>query len=175
MSEPDKHKGRLKVKHRSIVSVLLLGLLGTLVVAGCGGGGSSSQSSGSSTTGGGGGTSSSFATAAESAGVAANKQIAALGTPQQDEVLEYLESTEGVIAKLDQEIGDIAGTGSAEMNYAAALGKAMPVLNQMTNAARNENFDAVRELSDELVELHLGELAEAAELKACAEVPVEES
>ncbi len=45
----------------------------------------------------------------------------------------------------------------------------------MTNAARNENFDAVRELSDGLVELHLGELAEAAELKTCAEVPVSES
>jgi hypothetical protein len=41
----------------------------------------------------------------------------------------------------------------------------------MSNAARNENFDAVRELSDELIEFHLGELAEAAELEACAEVP----
>jgi hypothetical protein len=52
------------------------------------------------------------------------------------------------------------------------LAEALPLLNQMTNAARNENFDAVRELSDGLVELHLGELAEAAGLKACAEVPV---
>jgi hypothetical protein len=45
------------------------------------------------------------------------------------------------------------------------------VLNHMTNAARSENFDAVRELSDELIELKVGKLAEAAELKACAEVP----
>ena len=45
----------------------------------------------------------------------------------------------------------------------------------MANAARSENFDAVRELSDELVEINLGELAEAAELKTCAEVPVSES
>jgi hypothetical protein len=44
----------------------------------------------------------------------------------------------------------------------------------MTNAARNENFDAVREISDELVELKLGELAEAADLRICAEVPVSE-
>ena len=51
----------------------------------------------------------------------------------------------------------------------------MPVLNEMTNAARNENYDAVRELSNELIELHLGELAEAAELETCAEVPVSES
>ena len=46
------------------------------------------------------------------------------------------------------------------------------MLNEMTNAARSENFDAVREISDGLVEIHLGELAEAAELKTCAEVPV---
>ena len=45
----------------------------------------------------------------------------------------------------------------------------------MTNAAGNENFDAVRELSDRLIEINLGELAEAAELKCCAEVPVSES
>jgi hypothetical protein len=45
------------------------------------------------------------------------------------------------------------------------------VLNHMSNAARNENFDAVREISDELIEFHLGELAEAAQLKSCAEVP----
>ena len=40
----------------------------------------------------------------------------------------------------------------------------------MSNAARNENFDAVRELSGALVEIKLGELAEAAELKSCEEV-----
>jgi hypothetical protein len=45
----------------------------------------------------------------------------------------------------------------------------------MTNAARNENYDAVREISDELIELKLGELAENAELTVCAEVPVSES
>ena len=45
----------------------------------------------------------------------------------------------------------------------------------MTNAARSENFDAVRELSVGLIEIHLGELAEAADLKSCAEVPVSNS
>jgi hypothetical protein len=33
----------------------------------------------------------------------------------------------------------------------------------------------VRELSSGLVEIHLGELAEEAKLKSCAEVPVSES
>lgn len=68
---------------------------------------------------------------------------------------------------LDEEVRSLAGSGSTEAAYAEALGKSVIVLNQMTNAARNENFNAVRELSDGLVEL-----AEAAELKACAEVPV---
>lgn len=163
------------MRAKLIASLSILAFAG-LVLAGCGGGGSSSSSSSSASgSTGGEGSSSSFTTTAESACLAANKQIASLGTPQQAQVLQYLEDTEEVVAKLDQEIQDVAGTGGAEMNYAAALGKAVPVLNEMTNAARNENFDAVRELSDELVKLHLGELAEAAELKSCAEVPVEES
>jgi hypothetical protein len=164
---------------RSIASLSLLALLGVLVVAGCGGGGSSSSSgsteasgSGSTTTEEGGGGSSSFATGAEAACTTANKQIAALGTPQQSEVLQYLEKTEEVVETLDQEVQTLGASGSAETAYAEGLGKAIPVLNKMTNAARNENFDAVRELSDELVHLNLGELAEAAELKTCAEVPV---
>jgi hypothetical protein len=165
---------------RSIASLGLLALVGALVVAGCGGGGSSSSSS--STTGSssssseeGGGSSSSFASGAETACASANKEIAALGTPQQSEVLKYLEKTEDVVETLDQEVQALGASGSAETAYAEGLGKAIPVLNKMTNAARNENFDAVRELSDELVQLKLGELAEAAELKACAEVPVTES
>ena len=161
---------------KSLIAALLLAVLAMVVVAGCGGGSSSggSSSSGSTEPLGGEGGSTSFASGADAACTAANKKIAALGTPQQEEVLKYLESTENVIAELDQEIQGMVGSGSAEAAYATALGKSLPVLNQMTNAARNENFDAVRELSDELVELHLGELAEAAELKACAEVPVEE-
>jgi hypothetical protein len=162
------------MKKRSTFSLLLLAILGLGVLAGCGGGGSSSSSSSSGSTGSGGEGSSTFALSAEAACKSANKKIAALGSPQQEEVLKYLESTEEVIAELDQTVQGLVGSGSAETAYAAALGKSLPVLNEMTNAARNENFDAVRELSDELVELHLGELAESAELKACAEVPVEE-
>jgi hypothetical protein len=161
------------MKKRSIASLLLVAVFAIAVLAGCGGGGSSSGSSGSTESSGEGG-STSFASGADAACTAANKKIAALGTPQQAEVLKYLESTEDVVAELDQEIQQMSGSGSAEQAYTAALGKAVPVLNQMANAARSENFDAVRELSDQLVELHLGELAEAAELKACAEVPVEE-
>ena len=165
--------GTVKTK-KSWIAALLFAVLAMVVVAGCGGGSSSSGGSSSTGSSGGEGGSSSFTSGADAACTAANKKIAALGTPQQGEVLKYLESTENVIAELDQEIQGLVGSGSTEAAYATALGKSLPVLNQMTNAARNENFDAVRELSDELVELELGELAEAAELKACAEVPVEE-
>ncbi|MFT3863629.1 MAG: hypothetical protein QM729_05095 [Solirubrobacterales bacterium] len=155
---------RLKVKVRFIVPAVLLGVVGLVVVAGCGGGGSSSGGGGSS-----------FVSGAEAACSHANRQIAALGTPQQAQVLSYLESTEVVIEKLHEEVEALGGSGSAEKAYVETLGKSVIVLNHMANAARNENFDAVREISDELIEFKLGELAEAAELKTCAEVPVAKS
>jgi hypothetical protein len=159
------------VKFRSTVLALVAAAITLMVVAGCGGGGSSSSSTGEAETGSGG----SFASGAEAACASANKQIAALGTPQQEQVLEYMEKTETVVEDLDQEVQKLDGSGSAEKAYTEALGEAVIVLNQMTNAARNENYDAVRELSDGLVQEHLGELAEAAELKTCAEVPVSTS
>jgi hypothetical protein len=152
------------MKLRSITSLLLLAVLGAAVLAGCGGGGSSSSSSG-------GGGSSDFASAAEAACTTANKEIAALGVPQQADVLGYLEQTEDVIAELHEQVQAAGGDGSAEAAYTKGLATAVPILTEMTNAARSENFDAVRELSDELVKIDLGELAEAAELKSCAEVP----
>jgi hypothetical protein len=162
--------GRVSVKIRSIVSAVLLGVIGLVVVAGCGGGGSSSSSSGESNSGSS-SNNSSFASGAEAACTSADKQIAALGTPQQAEVLQYLEKTEDVIEKLHEEVMALGGNGSAETAYTEALGKSVIVLNHMANAARNENFDAVREISDELIEFKLGEMAEAAGLKSCAEVP----
>lgn len=146
----------------------VLGAISLLVVVGCGGGSSSSSSSDAGGSGSDGG---SFVSGAQAACADANKQIAALGTPQQEQVLEYMEKTETVVEGLDEEVRALGGSGAAEAAYTEALGKSVIVLNQMANAARNENYDAVRELSDGLVELHLGELAEAAELKACAEVP----
>jgi hypothetical protein len=159
------------VKSRSIVSAVLLGVIGLVVVAGCGGGGSSSNSGGSSTTSGAGGGSGSFAGSVDADCTTANEQIAALGTPQQEEVLAYLEKTEDVIETLHAEVAALGGSGTAEAAYTEALGRSVIVLNHMANAARNENYDAVREISDELIALHLGELAEAAELTVCAEVP----
>jgi hypothetical protein len=160
------------VKFRSTVLALAVGAIGLMAVAGCGGGGSSSSSSGDAGSGAGG---ESFVGGAEAACTSANKQIAALGTPQQEEVLAYMEKTESVIEVLDQEVQKLDGSGSAEQAYTEALDKAVKVLNQMTNAARSENFDAVRELSTGLVEEHVGELAEEAGLKTCAEVPVSTS
>jgi hypothetical protein len=153
---------------RSVVTFVVLGAVGVLVVAGCGGGGSSSSGS----SGGGGGD---FASGAEAACTKANKAIVALGTPQQEQVTQYLEATEAVIEKLHREVAALDGSGSAETAYVEGLATAVPELTKMTNAARNENFDAVRELSAALVEIKLGGLAEAAGLKSCAEVPVSES
>ncbi|HTT95990.1 MAG TPA: hypothetical protein VMF55_15065 [Solirubrobacterales bacterium] len=153
-----------------MILALAVGAIGLIAVAGCGGGGSSSSAgAGNSESGGG------FAATAEAACAKADKQIAALGTPQQADVLEYMERTEAVIEELHRRVGAAAGDGAAEAAYVKGLATAVPVLDQMTNAARNENYDAVRELSAGLVEIHLGELAEAAELKVCAEVPVSTS
>jgi hypothetical protein len=154
-----------------MVLALAVGAISLMVVAGCGGGGSSSSSGGEANSGSGG----EFASGAEAACTTANKEIAALGTPQQEQVLEYMEKTESVIETLHDEVAALDGSGSSEAAYTEALGKSVTVLNQMTNAARNENYDAVRELSNGLVEERLGELAEAADLKSCAEVPVSTS
>jgi hypothetical protein len=154
----------MKIKFRSIASLLVLAAVGVVAVAGCGGGNSTSSGGGGS-----------FASGADAACAGANKQIEALDTPRQSEVLSYLESTEAVITKLHKEVAGLDASGSAETAYVEGLAKAIPVLTEMSNAARSENFDAVREISDQLVEVHLGELAEAAELKTCAEVPASES
>jgi hypothetical protein len=155
------------MKVRSTSSLLLLAAVAAVLVAGCGGGGSSG---GGST--GGDGSSSDFTTAADAACKQANQEIAGLGTPQQAEVTKYMERTEMVIEELHEQVQAAAGDGAAEAAYVKGLGEAVPVLNQMTNAARSENYDAVREISSELIEIHLGELAKAAGLSACAEVPV---
>lgn len=152
---------------RSVVTFVVLGAVGVLVVAGCGGGRSSSSGS----SGGGG----DFVSGAEAACTKANKAIVALGTPQQEQVTQYLEATEQVIETLHGEVAALDGSEPAEVAYTKGLATAVPELTKMTNAARNENFDAVRELSAALVEIKLGELAEAAKLKSCAEVPVSES
>jgi len=149
---------------RYLASLVAIGVVGAMAVAGCGGGGSSSGTSGS-----GGGD---FVAGAESACTAANKQIAALGTPQQEQVTQYIEATEETIEKLHRQVAGLDASGATETAYVEGLAEAIPVLTKMGNAARNENFDAVRELSAGLVEIKLGELAEAAELKSCAEVPV---
>lgn len=156
------------MKTRSTASLLLLAVVGAALVAGCGGGGSSSGSSSS----GGGGSSGEFASTADAACKQANQEIAGLGTPQQSEVAKYIERTEVVIEELHEQVQAAAGEGSAEAAYVKGLAEAVPVLNEMANAARSENFDAVRELSAGLIEIHLGELAEDAELETCAEVSV---
>jgi hypothetical protein len=159
-------KGTRIARPHRLILLTTAAVAAVVLVTGCGGGGSSSSSSSSAEGG-----STNFAAGADAACTSANKQIAALGTPQQAEVLGYLEKTEAVIEKLHAEVQALGASGAAEAAYTEALGKSVIVLNHMSNAARNENFDAVRELSDQLIEYRLGELAEAAELKSCAEVP----
>jgi predicted butyrate kinase (DUF1464 family) len=162
----------MKTKAKSLAPLLILAAVAILVIAGCGGGGSSS--SGSGTGSGSSEGSSDFVAGAEAACSKANGAIVALGTPQQEQVTQYIESTEELVERLAKEVAALDPSGSAETAYVAGLQKAVPELTKMSNAARNENFDAVRELSAGLVEIHLGELAEKAELKSCAEVPVSE-
>jgi hypothetical protein len=165
---------RLSVRVRSKISLLALAVIGVLAIAGCGGGGSSSSGSSSGSTEGGSGGGGDFVTGAEAACGKANKAIVALGTPQQEQVTQYVEATEQIVEELHTEVAALGASGAAETAYVEGLAKAVPQLTKMGNAARNENFDAVRELSAGLVEIHLGELAEEAELKTCAEVPVSE-
>jgi HPt (histidine-containing phosphotransfer) domain-containing protein len=154
----------MRKKLKPLASLLVLATVGVLALAGCGGGSSSSDGGGSD-----------FVAGAEAACKKANGAIIALGTPQQEQVTQYLQETEELIERLHKEVAALDPSGGAETAYVEGLEKALPELNKMTNAARNENFDAVRELSAALVEIKLGDLAEAAELKTCAEVPVSES
>jgi hypothetical protein len=155
----------MKTKFRSIASLLVLVAVGATVLAGCGGGGSSSSGGGSGD----------FASGAEAACRKANGAISALGIPQQEQVARYLQDTEQLIERLHREVAALGPSGAAETAYVEGLKEAIPVITSMSNAALSENFDAVRELSAGLVEIKLGELAETAGLKACAEVPVSES
>jgi hypothetical protein len=109
---------------RSIVTLVVLGAVGVLVVAGCGGGGSSSSGSGSAEGGGG-----DFVSGAEAACTKANKAIVALGTPQQEQVTQYLEATEQVIEQLHTEVAALDASGSAETAYVEGLATALPELN----------------------------------------------
>jgi ABC-type glycerol-3-phosphate transport system substrate-binding protein len=148
------------------------------LAAGCGGGGGSSSSTAPGASSGSTNTSASGDEAsaqANEACAAANEAIAKLPTPENDvAVLEYLEQTEAAVTKLQTEVAAVGGSAGIQ-EYAAALAKSVAVLNEMTNAARSRNPDAVRELSKELVALHLGKVAQAAGLDMCAETPGVES
>ncbi len=104
----------MKTRTSPLAGFLVLAIVGLLLLAGCGGGGELGS------TGGGGCTS---PRGAEAACTTANKQIAALGTPQQAEVLQYLEQTEAVIEKLHNEVAALGGSGSAETAYTAGAGE----------------------------------------------------
>jgi hypothetical protein len=113
--------------------------------------------------------------AANAACASANRRIAALTTPNGPAaVVKYLEATEAAIEQLQGEVAAVGGPAGVR-EFARALETSVGVLNKMSNAARSLNPDAVRELSKQLVDLHLGEVAEAAGLDTCAATPGVES
>ena len=133
------------------------------LAAGCGGGGGSSTASGSGGA--------EVSAEADAACAEANRKIAALQTPEDDAaVLDYLERTEAVVEGLQLEVAGLGGSAGVR-EYSKALTSSVTVLNEMANAARSGNPDAVRELSNELVDLQVGKLAQAAGLQTCAEAP----
>ncbi|MGD9735631.1 MAG: hypothetical protein AB7V58_08500 [Solirubrobacterales bacterium] len=137
------------------------------IAAGCGGGGDTSAGAG--------GSGGDVASDADSACARANAEIASLPIPGNEQaVVEYLEQTEATVERLQREVAGL--DGSAELTrFSAALASSVAVLNEMANAARSRNPDGVRELSQQLEQLHLGRVAEAAGLQTCAEAPKVES
>jgi hypothetical protein len=157
-----------------LATAAAIALLG-VAVAGCGGGGGSSTASNSGGSTAVSSTGDETSAAANDACAEANKKIAALQTPSNSAaVLEYLEQTEAAVEQLQVEVAALNGSASLT-EYSQALATSVGVLNEMANAARSQNPDAVREFSKELEELHVGELAEAAGLDTCAETPGEGS
>jgi hypothetical protein len=131
------------------------------IAAGCGGGGDGDTGSGGGDV----------VAEANAACASANEKIAALGTPDNEvAVLRYLEATKAAVADLESEISALGGDSNLK-GYAQALAESVAILNEMANAARSRNPDGVRELSQGLVELHVGKLAEEAGLETCAEAP----
>ena len=132
------------------------------LAAGCGGGGGTGSSSG------GGG----FAAEANTACTRANQKVAALPLPEgESQLLPYVEKYEAIVEGLGREVAALGGSGSAVEAYVAALEESATVLNQMSNAARSQNPGAVGELANQLAEIRLARLAEAAGLDACAKAP----
>jgi hypothetical protein len=131
-----------------------------VLAVGCGGGGGTESSGGG------------FAAAANAACSRANQKVAALAPPQSEaQLLSYLEETEGIVEGLQREIAALDGTGGAVEAYLAALEESATVLNEMSNSARSRNLGAVGELADQLAQLRLARLAEAAGLATCAKAP----
>ena len=148
------------MKRLALLALACLALAAS--AAGCGGGGGTDSSSGGGE----------FAAEANAACARANQKVAALPLPQDEErLLPYLDETEAVVEALQREIAALGGSGGAAKAYLAGLQKSVTVLNEMSNAARSRNIGAVSEFANQLAELRLAVLAEAAGLATCAKAP----
>jgi hypothetical protein len=147
-----------------LAAVAAAAVLITLVAAGCGGGGSSSSSSGGD-----------FASQANAACAAANEQAAALPAPKGGtDLVTYLVKNEEIVAQLHSKLVGLEAPSeskAAVAKYLSALEEAEALLNEMANAARNANPDAVKSISREVGEIEVGALAKQANLSTCAESP----
>jgi hypothetical protein len=138
------------------------GLALAALATGCGGGGGSSASDGE------------FAAEAEAVCARANQQVGALEVPEAEaELLSYVEKYGSIVEGLGRQIAELGGSGAAAGAYEAGLEESTKVLNEMSNAARSENPGALGELANQLAEIRLARLAEAAGLEGCAKAPPE--
>jgi hypothetical protein len=148
------------MKRLALFAVAWLAL--AALAAGCGGGGGTTDSSSSGD----------FVAEANAACSVANQKVAALPVPEGEaELLPYVEKTEAIVEGLGREVAALDGSGGAVKAYLAGLEESAQVLNEMSNAARSGNPGAVGELADQLAEIRLARLAEAAGLDACAKAP----
>jgi hypothetical protein len=151
-------------RSRATVEGTALALAGTaLLLAGCGGGGSSTL------------THQELVSKANAACAAANAQAAALPAPKATaDLVPYLSRSERIVLALKEKISALPAAQAdraSVQRYVGALTKADAVLDDMTNAARNENAAAVKFLAGDIAAANIGPAAARAGFSTCATAP----
>jgi hypothetical protein len=143
-----------------------LAVAGTaLLLTGCGGGGDGPSAL----------THQELVSQANAACAAANAQAAAVPAPKATaDLVPYLSRSEHIVLALKAKIGALPAAQADRapvQRYVAALTKADAVLDDMTNAARNDNPSAVKLLSGDIAAANIGAAAARAGFSTCATAP----
>jgi hypothetical protein len=105
----------------------------------------------------------------------ANRQEAAVPAPKGTaDLVAYLSRSEQIVIKLKADIAGLAAPPAdraAVQRYVAALTHADAALNDMSNAARNDNPSAVKELASQIAAAAIGPTAAHAGFSTCATAP----